>query len=88
MTGRGLRGRRLARLMLLVAIALDVLLVLLLMSAPNTMGPMFDHPPRHVWLIPAFGVALNLAGLAWMIRFIRADPEAHPADWRSGRRRS
>jgi hypothetical protein len=69
--------------MLFAAVALDVLLVLLLMSAPNTMGPMLDHPPRHMWLIPAFGVALNLAGLAWMIRIIRADPEAHPSSWRA-----
>lgn len=85
MTGRGLRGRRLARLMLFAAVALDVLLVLLVLSAPNTIGPMSDEPPRRVWLIAAFGIALNLAGLVWMIRIVRADPESHPSWWRSNR---
>ena len=88
MTGRGLHGRHLARLILYVAIALDVLLALLVyVWAPNTMGPMFSAPPRHMWLIPAFGIALNLAGLAWMIRIVRADPEAGSSSWRAFRRR-
>jgi Flp pilus assembly protein TadB len=88
MTGRGLHGRRLARLILFVAIALDILLVLLFVSQPNYMSPMSSEPPsRLVLLIPAFGIALNLAGLAWMIRIVRADPEAGASSWRAFRRR-
>jgi hypothetical protein len=38
------------------------------------------------WLVPAVGVAVNIAGLAWMIRICHADPEAHPSFWRFRRR--
>ena len=86
MTGRGLRGRHAAQRILLAAILLDALPVLLCASAPNMIGPMSSEPPRFMWLIPAFGIALNLAGLAWMIRIIRSDPEGHPSFWRSKRR--
>jgi hypothetical protein len=86
-TGRGLRGWRLARLILAGTIALDAVVVLLVASAPNTMGGgvWFPEPPRFGWLIPAFGLALHLAGLAWMIRIVRADPERHPSFFRSSR---
>ena len=86
-TGRGLRGRRMAWLILAAALVLDALVVLLFASAPSTMGGggWFREPPRFVWLIPAFGIALNLAGLAWMIRIVRADPERHASFWRSKR---
>ena len=90
MTGRGLHGRHLARLILIAAIALDVLLALLLyVWAPGTMSPMWSEPPsRLVSFIPtAFGIALNLAGLAWMVRIVRADPEAGSSSWRAFRRR-
>jgi len=84
--GRGLRGRRIARLILAGALALDAVLLLLLASAPNTIGGgWFPEPPRFVWLIPAFGIGLHLVGLAWMIRIIRADPERHRSFWRSRR---
>ena len=87
MTGRGLRGRHAAQRILLAAILLDALPVLLFASAPNTMGGgWFPEPPRFMWLIPAFGIALNLVGLAWMIRIVRADPEGHHSFWRSKRR--
>ena len=85
MTGRGLRGRLAAQRILLAAILLDALAVLLFASAPNMIGPMMSEPPRFMWLIPAFGIALNLVGLAWMIRIVRADPERHPSFWRSKR---
>jgi hypothetical protein len=86
-TGRGLRGRRVARLILAGTIALDAALVVLVASAPDTMGGggWFPEPPRFGWLIPAAGVALHLAGLAWMIRIVRADPERHPSFFRSTR---
>ena len=92
MTGRGLAGRRQARLMLFAAIALDAFVVFLFvaqpatMGGPNTSGPMFipvEPPSRLVWLVPAFGILLNVVGLAWMVRILRADPEGGPSAWRA-----
>jgi hypothetical protein len=85
MTGRGLRGRRQARAILFIAFGLDLILVFVFVSAPDFMGPMFASPPRFAWLIPAVGIALNLAELGWMIRIYRTtvDPESHPSNWRS-----
>jgi len=86
MTGRGLRGRRLARLILLIAFALDAFVALLFIAAPNDIGPMFSTPPSPIVnLIPAIGVAWNLAGLGVMIRIYRAGPEDHRSWWRSKR---
>ena len=86
MTGRGLRGRRAARRILVAAMMIDVVLALLVVAAPNNMrGPLRSVPSSPLWLIPAVGVALNLAGLVWMIRIVRADPEAHRSWWRSNR---
>ena len=84
MTGLGLRGRRLARLMLAIAIGLDSFVVLLFLNWPHTSGPMYAEPPDRLvmWLIPAVGVVVNVIGLAWMIRIYRSDPEAHPSFWR------
>jgi hypothetical protein len=87
MTGRGLRGRHIARLMLAAALALDAMVVVLFASAPQGMGGggWFPEPPRFAWLIPAFGLGLHVVGLAWMIRIIRANPERHASFWRSHR---
>lgn len=86
MTGRGLRGRHLAQLVLLTAIVPDVLAAMLFLTAPNFMGPMVSEPPSGLILLPAFGIALNLAGLAWMIRLYPSDSEARPSAFRFARR--
>jgi membrane protein YdbS with pleckstrin-like domain len=82
MTRRGLRGRRLARLMFVSAIAPVALLALLFLAAPQTMGP--DPGPSVQWFAAA-GVALYVLGVVWMIRIYRLDPEAHQSFWRSNR---
>ena len=87
MTGRGLRGRRMARFMFVLAIVPAVLTAALFMTAPNTIGPLFVEPPDP--LIPSVivgaGVLAYVVGLAWMVRIYRADPEAHKSFWRSRR---
>ena len=84
MTGRGLRGRRAARVMLSAAVAIDACVALLFVAPPNDIGPMLSEPAWPLgWLIPAIGIALNLVGLALMIRIYRADPEGHRSWWRS-----
>jgi type IV secretory pathway TrbD component len=82
MTGRGLRGRRTARLMFVSAIAPGALVALLILTAPQTMGP---DPGPSVQLFAAAGVVLYVLGVAWMIRIYRRDPEAHESFWRSSR---
>jgi hypothetical protein len=89
-TGRGLRGRQKARGLLFAVVAIDVLVVLLFAAAPTGIGPMFEAPPSLVGLplgslIVAIGMALHLGGLAWMVRILRADPEAHPSWFRIDR---
>ncbi len=85
MTGRGLVGRRSARLILVVTLLLDGLVVALFLSQPSGIGPMFAPPPSGPSVgvvVSAVGVALHLVGLAWMVRIIRADPEEHASWWR------
>jgi len=85
-TGLGLRGRRLARLMLAIVVGIEAVVAFLFLTAPPS-GPLYVEPPGAVgWLVPAVGVAVNIAGLAWMIRICHADPEAHPSFWRFRRR--
>jgi hypothetical protein len=82
-TGRGLRGRRLARLMLVAVLATDALVALLFIATPNCMCPMYiEPPPVSQLLVPAVGVGAQAIGLAWMIRIYRADPEGHRSWWR------
>ena len=80
MTGRGLAGRRQARRILFTALALDAFVVFLLMSPTPFIGPMFDGPPwPPLWIVTAaFGILMNVVGLAWMVRILRADPEGPP----------
>ena len=86
MTGRGRRGRRVALLVLLAVLALDATLALLVDSAPKGMGGPWVEDVSHLgWFILAIGASLHLAGLAWMLRIYRADPEAHPSYWRFAR---
>jgi hypothetical protein len=81
--GRGLRGRRTARFILFAVLGLDVGVALLLLAPANTIGPMFDSTPSLLfWLVPAIGIAINAAGLIWMIRIVRADPEGGRTSWR------
>ena len=89
MTGRGLAGRRLARRILFTALALDAFVAFLLLSAPSNIGPMFDAPPSPpLWIVTAaFGILMNIVGLAWMVRILRADPEGPPRSWRATRER-
>ena len=90
MTGRGLRGRQLARLLLGAILACDAVLAVLYVSAPDMMRPMFEAPPLLLGLplgslIVAIGIALHLGGLAWMVGILRVDPEGHASWWRSVR---
>ena len=58
----------------------------LFIAQPNYIGPMtMEPPPMLTWLIPAIGVAVQVIGLAWMIRIYRADPEGHRSWWRFDR---
>jgi hypothetical protein len=89
-TGHGLRGRQIARGLLLAVAAIDVLVVLLFAAAPHGIGPMFVAPPLALGLplgslIVAIGIALHLGGLAWMVRILRADPEGHASSFRATR---
>jgi len=87
MTGRGLRRRRLARLMIVLAVLLPAVLGALLAFPPAMIGAMYTEPPDP--LLPASvigaGILAYVVGLAWMVRIYRADPEAHASFWRSRR---
>jgi hypothetical protein len=88
MTGRGVRGRRIARLMIVIAIVLPVMLGVLILSAPHGMGggPWVEPPdPTLPAVVVGVGILAYIAGLAVMIRIYRADPEAHQSFWRSTR---
>jgi hypothetical protein len=79
--------------MILVAtLAIDALVALLVIAAPGScMCPMYSDPPPPLIglplgsLIAAIGIALHLAGFAWMVRILRADPEGHRSWWRFDR---
>jgi Flp pilus assembly protein TadB len=88
MTGRGLRGRQQARLMLIAAVLPNVLVAFLYIARPNYMRPMFDGPLAiWTWLVPAIGIVIDVVGLGWMIRIYRTDPEAGRSAWRALRDR-
>jgi hypothetical protein len=88
MTGRGLNGRRHAQRILLTAIALDVLLALLFLLQPYAIGPMSVPPDVPLGPITlGLGGVLNLVGLAWMVRILRANPEGGRPSWRAFRHR-
>jgi hypothetical protein len=89
MTGQGVTGRRIARVLLFTALLIDGLVAFVLLNPPQVIGPMIEVPPSpsiaHVTI--AVGVVLNVVGLVWMVRILRADPEAHSSPWRSARGR-
>ncbi len=83
-TGRGIRGRQMARWMFVVAIVPFVLVGLLFATAPNMIGPMITEPPSS-WVsiaLVGIGIAMAIIGFVWMVRIYRANPEAHPSSWR------
>jgi hypothetical protein len=83
MSGRGLRGRRLARLELAIAIGVIGFVALLFLAAPPMIGPLYRPDPWWAGLIVA--VAGLAIGLAWMARIYRSiqDAEAHESSFRS-----
>ena len=89
MTGRGLEGRRFARALIVGALVFDGIVAVVLLSQPQGIGPTFAVPPSPsiADLCLAIGLILNVLGLAWMVRILRADPEAHPSWWRAVRGR-
>lgn len=68
------------------------LMALGFLTAPGTIGPMFDTPPDILGLPvgPVLGTVGSVGvvvGLAWMIRIHRADPEPDQHAWRYRRDR-
>jgi len=86
MTGRGLRGREIARLMIVMAIVVPVMLGVIVVSPPAMIGPLYSEDLNPlVAIVVGGGILGYLIGLAAMIRICRADPEAHDSFWRSRR---
>ena len=81
---RGQRGRRIARALIVLAILYGLAVLFLWIAQPGYMGPTFDDPPSHwygmAW-IPG-GLSAYFAGLGWMLRIYRADPESGERTWR------
>jgi hypothetical protein len=84
MTGRGLRGRRIAQAMLALALVPAPLFVLLYLAAPHFLGgPEMTGPlPFLASNMPAIGAAVYVLGLFWMVSIYRADPEGHASRFR------
>jgi len=82
LTGRGLRGRQLARLELAIAIVPAALVGALFMTAPTMMGGGMTDPDPLWAAVIAVGILGYVVGLATMIRIYPRDPEHHPSDWR------
>ena len=55
MTGRGLRGRELARSIVVAVLAIDALVALLVIASPSCMCPMYKEPPILCRLAAGFG---------------------------------
>jgi hypothetical protein len=89
MTGRGIVGRRLARLILVATLAVDALVGAFLLNPPSDIGPMVAEPHSALvaWLVLALGVTLNVVGIVWMSRILSADPEARASSSRAVRGR-
>jgi hypothetical protein len=71
-------SRAFARGLLMVALALPVIVLIVLVLRPGTIG----HEPWYLTALPWAGGLGYLVGLAWMIRIYRADPEAGATTWR------
>ena len=87
LTGRGLRGRRRARAMLVAGIVPIVLAAFLFIAAPDFGGGPWTGPPSlWTWIVPRIGGATGaVIGIAWMLVIERRArrPEEHRSSWRS-----
>jgi hypothetical protein len=82
MTGRGLRGRRIARQMIVLAVLPGLVMLFAWITQPGYIGPMFRVVPWFVPYIPFIGFLMYVLGLGWMVRIYRADPEPDRPSWR------
>jgi hypothetical protein len=79
----GLRGKALARAMIVFAALLPLVALIGLVAQPGNMGGgMFNAPPWYAVALPWAGAIGYLVGLGWMIRIYRADPEPAQPTWR------
>jgi membrane associated rhomboid family serine protease len=76
------RAHFLIRAELVIAFAAPVVVGLMWMAAPGTIGPMFDEPPPFTSLVPWAAVVGVIVGILWMLRLSRPDPEAGERTWR------
>ncbi len=75
-------ARRMARALLIAAIAMPAVVVILWVLQPGGFHGMFYEPPWYEVALPWVGVAGYIFGLTWMIRIYRADPEPDERTWR------
>jgi hypothetical protein len=75
-------ARRMARALLIVAIAMPFAVLILSVMQPGGSTPMLYEPPWYEAAVLGAGAAGYLLGLAWMIRIYRADPEPGERTWR------
>jgi hypothetical protein len=78
---RARRGRESARGLFGAVLLLLAFVAFLFLSLPNTFGGPYE-PGLIAWIAPGLGILGILAGLAWMIWILRADPEPDSAAWR------
>ncbi len=80
-------GRAIARLIFVLTAGLVVFLVsAFVLAPPQCMCPMFATPPEAFGLplsvVTPLGIAGLAAGLFWMWRIVRADPDPEARTWR------
>ena len=79
----GLRGKAVARAMIVFAVLLPLAVLIALVAQPGHMGGgMFYETPWYEVALPWAGAVGYLIGLGWMIRIYRADPEPDEPIWR------
>jgi hypothetical protein len=77
-----LAARRMARLLIGIAIVVPILMLVAWIAQPGGIEPMFHEPPWYAAALPWACAAGYLFGLGWMIRIYRADPEPDDPTWR------
>jgi hypothetical protein len=77
----GLRGKAVARAMILFAVLLPLAILLAWIAQPAGPEPMFG-PPWYAVALPWAAAVGYLTGLCWMVRIYRADPEPDEPIWR------
>jgi hypothetical protein len=80
MTGRGRRGRQVARRLIVLAVLPGLAMLLAWIAQPGFMYVM--SVPWFVPYIPFIGFVMYFLGLGWMVRIYRADPEPDRRSWR------